>query len=58
MPEVEILAVAKIGPKRQITLPRDVAKLLNVKEGDRVVFLLRNGEIILKNAKSLGCAGG
>ncbi|MHA1632624.1 MAG: AbrB/MazE/SpoVT family DNA-binding domain-containing protein [Candidatus Freyarchaeota archaeon] len=35
-------------------MTRDVAKLLNVKEGDRVVFVRRNGEILLKNAKSLG----
>ena len=54
MSETEVLAVVKVGPKRLITLPKDVARLLNVKEGDRVVFLRRNGEILLKNAKSLG----
>ena len=48
------MAVAKISPKFQITIPRHVAKLLGVKEGDRVVFIRRNGEIILKNAKSIG----
>ena len=47
--DVKILGQSKIGPKYRITLVRDVAKRLQVKEGDTVVFTENErGEIVLK----------
>ena len=47
--DVKILGQSKIGPKYRITLVRDVAKRLQVKEGDTVVFAENErGEIVLK----------
>ena len=46
---------AKLLPKCQITLPIDVRKALNVKEGDSVVFLPRRaGGFIVANSAD-GC---
>ena len=47
----EILAVVKIGPKNLITLPKPVRELLGVGEGDRVVFVKRDGEIVVRPAR-------
>ena len=47
--DVKILGQSKVGPKYRITLVRDVAKRLEVKEGDTVVFTENErGEIVLK----------
>jgi len=43
------MEVAKITTKGQITLPIQIRKKLNLKEGDKVVFLEKNGEIIVDN---------
>ena len=36
-----------MGRRGQITLPRDVRRQLNVREGDRIGFLLRGEEVVL-----------
>ena len=39
---------AKITSKGQITLPKEVRKLLNVREGNVVVFEKENDKIVIK----------
>jgi AbrB family looped-hinge helix DNA binding protein len=46
---MEFVEVAKITTKGQITLPIQIRKRLNLKEGDKVVFLENNGKIIIDN---------
>ena len=42
------IATARINSKNLITLPREVCKALNVKRGDEVLFVFREGEIHLR----------
>ncbi|MCL2107056.1 MAG: AbrB/MazE/SpoVT family DNA-binding domain-containing protein [Oscillospiraceae bacterium] len=43
--------LAKISANGQITVPREIRKLLDLKEGDKILFMKReNGEIIIGNA--------
>ena len=44
---------AKITSKGQITLPKEVRKLLNVQEGNVVVFEKENDKIVIKPARTL-----
>jgi len=44
---------AKIASKGQITLPKEVRKLLDVKEGSVIVFEEENNKIVIKSAKTL-----
>jgi len=45
--------LAKITAKGQITLPVQIRKRLNLKEGDKVLFLEKGGEIIITNPTKL-----
>jgi AbrB family looped-hinge helix DNA binding protein len=47
------MEVAKITSKGQITIPIDIRKKLNLKEGDKVVFIEDGGEIMFVNAVKL-----
>jgi len=47
----EILAVVKISPKNLITLPKPVRELLGVKEGDRVMFVKKGEEVVVRPAR-------
>jgi len=43
--------LAKVSSNGQITVPVDIRRKLNIKEGDKVVFLEKpNGEIVLLNS--------
>ncbi|MBF8277532.1 MAG: SpoVT-AbrB protein [Candidatus Brocadiaceae bacterium] len=44
---------SKITSKGQITLPKEVRKLLNVQEGNIIVFESENDKIVIKSAKTL-----
>jgi len=41
---------AKVLPKGQITLPRDVRQSLGLGEGDRVTFILQGDKAIMMNS--------
>lgn len=43
-----MINVSKVGRRGQITLPRKVRLALKVKEGDRLSFLQKGEDIILK----------
>ena len=42
------MEIAKIGRRGQPTLPRRVRGLLNVKEGDRLFFVRRGEEVVIR----------
>ena len=43
--------LAKVSANGQITVPVEIRRLLEIKEGDKVLFTQnRNGEIIIRNA--------
>ena len=44
----KILGLSKLSSKNQITIPKDVRETLNLQVGDRVVFILKNGEVTIK----------
>ncbi len=44
------MELAKITSKGQITIPIDIRKKLNLKEGDKVVFIIDNGRVVMENS--------
>ena len=42
--------LARVSSKGQITIPIEIRKKLNLKEGDKVLFLEENGKIVLANS--------
>jgi AbrB family looped-hinge helix DNA binding protein len=43
--------LAKVSANRQITVPFEICRLLNVKEGDKLRFERKdNGEVVVNNA--------
>ena len=47
------MELAKITSKGQITLPIAIRRILNLKDGDKVAFIEKNGQYILVNPVSL-----
>ena len=47
------MELAKITTKGQITLPIQIRKKLNLKDGDKVLFMEKDGKIILDNPTRL-----
>lgn len=41
---------AKVMPKGQVTIPKDVRKALGVEAGDRVTFVVSQGEVRIINS--------
>lgn len=48
----EVVDTAPVGGKGQVTIPRQVRNLLEVKPGDRIVFVSRDKEIVMKKSKT------
>jgi|Deesub1362B_J571_1020462.scaffolds.fasta_scaffold00060_105 AbrB family looped-hinge helix DNA binding protein len=46
----EILGVATLSVKHQITITKPIRKILGLNPGDRVVFIRKDNEIILRKA--------
>jgi len=44
------MEIAKITSKGQITIPIDIRKKLNLKDGDKVIFIEDGERIVLANA--------
>ena len=53
MPEQkeEILGVAKLTSKGQITIPQDVRVAFDLKIGDRLLFVKRGEQLVIKMSK-------
>ena len=47
------MELAKITTKGQITLPVQIRKKLNLKDGDKVLFMEKDGKIIIDNPTKL-----
>jgi len=50
----EVVAVTKVYGDRKVRVPKPVAEALGLEPGDRVVWVLRRGEVVLKKAKVEG----
>lgn len=45
--------LAKVSSARQITIPMDICKLLNIRPGNKLLFVERgNGEVVVSNASN------
>jgi AbrB family looped-hinge helix DNA binding protein len=51
--ETIMLDVAKISIKGQVTIPVEIRKKLGLKEGDKVVFMEKGGDVVLLNSNRL-----
>ena len=50
MKGVLILELARVSSKGQITIPIEIRKKLNLKEGDKVLFVEKEGNVFILNA--------
>lgn len=50
---VKFMELAKITTKGQITIPVEIRKILNLKDGDKVVFMAENGKVVMENSTRL-----
>jgi len=48
----EIVDVSPVSEKGQVTIPKEIRKILDVKPGDRVAFINDGTDIIVKKAKT------
>ncbi|MEA4964063.1 AbrB/MazE/SpoVT family DNA-binding domain-containing protein [Lutispora sp.] len=44
------MELAKITSKGQITIPIKIRRKLNLKDGDKVVFIEQNGKVVIENS--------
>jgi antitoxin PrlF len=44
------MELAKITAKGQITIPIHIRKKLNLKDGDKVIFIEENGRVVMENS--------
>lgn len=44
------MELAKVTVRGQITIPIEIRKKLNIKDGDKVVFIEENGKIVIENS--------
>ena len=47
------MELAKVTSKGQITIPKSIRELLNLKEGSKVIFIENGNEVIIKNTAML-----
>ena len=50
MLETSFIDNAKVMSKGQVTIPKDVRKVLGISNGDRVTFVVENGSVRLINS--------
>jgi antitoxin PrlF len=48
----EIVDVSPISEKGQITIPKEIRDLLKVKPGDKIAFVSKGSDIVVKKAKT------
>ena len=44
--------LAKVSANGQVTVPVDIRRKLQLKEGDKLLFIERGGEIVINNASA------
>ena len=42
--------IARVNKNGQITIPMEICRLMNLKEGDEIVFLERDGKVFIEKA--------
>jgi antitoxin PrlF len=47
------MELAKVTVRGQITIPKEIRKKLNIKDGDKVVFLEEDGKVVIENSAML-----
>ena len=47
------MELAKVTTKGQITIPKTIRELLNLKEGSKILFIQKGKDIIIKNSAML-----
>lgn len=47
------MEIAKVMSKGQVTIPINIRKKLNIKEGDKVIFIEKDGNMIIANSGML-----
>ena len=50
MKGVDLMELAKVTTKGQITIPKAIRELLKLKDGSKVLFIQKNDEIIIQNS--------
>ena len=51
-----MIDVSRVTTKGQVTIPQEFRKKLGVKEGDKVVFIERDGLVLLGNSNRIAMA--
>jgi AbrB family looped-hinge helix DNA binding protein len=46
------VGVSPVSEKGRVTIPKEIREMLKLKKGDRVVFLGRDNQIIIRKAKT------
>ncbi|WKT58877.1 AbrB/MazE/SpoVT family DNA-binding domain-containing protein [Candidatus Nitrosotenuis chungbukensis] len=46
------MSVGSVTTKGQITIPKEIREKLNLKEGDRVIFVIEGGQATIRKASS------
>ena len=44
------MELAKITTKGQVTIPKAIRELLNLKEGSKILFIQKGNDIVIKNS--------
>lgn len=47
------MEIAKVMSKGQVTIPINIREKLNIKEGDKVIFIEKDGNMIIANSGML-----
>lgn len=47
------MELAKVTTKGQITIPKSIRDLLNLKEGSKIVFIQKGSDVVIKNSAML-----
>lgn len=47
----KIIGFSKITSKSQITIPKEVREILNVKKGENIILILEEDKVIIETAK-------
>jgi AbrB family looped-hinge helix DNA binding protein len=45
------VGISSISEKGQVTVPKEIRKILGLKAGDKVVFISRGGQILIRKAQ-------
>ena len=45
--------LAKVTSKGQVTIPAGIRKKLNLKEGDKVIFIEKDGQVVIDNSSMI-----